>query len=126
MTRAELEQFILDNYGVKLDFPWVGFPEYGVFRHGGNRKWFALVMEITRDKLGLKDAEKINVVNFKCDPVLNGSLRNLPGIFPAYHMNKENWITVALDGSASDDVIKMLLEMSYNDTMPRPRGKKRA
>ena len=62
------------------------------------------------------------MVNFKCDPILIGSLRGQTGFFPAYHMNKANWITVALDGSVPDEQIKMLLGMSYDATAPNVKG----
>ena len=61
----------------------------------------------------------LEIVNLKCDPVLVGSLRSEPGFFPAYHMNKENWISVALDGSVPDSKIKMLLDLSYDATNRR-------
>ena len=49
-----------------------------------------------------------------------------PGIYPAYHMNKDHWITAALDGSAVDDTILMLLDLSFGLTAPRMRRGKRA
>ncbi len=116
MNRTELKQFIMENYNAKADYPWLKYPNYEVFRHSSNQKWFALIMDVPKDKLGLHGSEPLNVVNFKCDPILVGSLRGEAGIFPAYHMNKEQWITVALDGSVSDEQIKMLLDMSYEAT----------
>lgn len=94
-----------------------------MFRHANNRKWFALMMEVPRDKLGLAGAEKLDIVNFKCDPILIASLRGEPGIFPAYHMNKSSWITAALDGSVSTETIELLLDVSYELTMPKTRRK---
>lgn len=41
-----------------------------------------------------------------------------------YHMNKENWITAALDGSAPEDKLRLVLDMSYNATAPKLRKKK--
>lgn len=124
MERAELEQFIQDNYGVEPDYPWRKSPNFAVFRHSSNQKWFALVMEVPRDKLGLQGAGTLAVVNLKCDPILIGSLREEPGFFPAYHMSKDNWVTAALDGSAPDDKLRMLLDMSYNATAPRYKARK--
>ena len=46
------------------------------------------------------------------------------GFFPAYHMRKDSWITVALDGSVADYKIKMLLDVSYQATAPKVRKKK--
>ena len=99
MNREELEAYIQNHYATLPDYPWADTPRAAVFRHAGNRKWFALVMEVPRDKLGLAGTEKLDIVNVKCDPILIASLRGEPGIFPAYHMNKTSWITAALEGS---------------------------
>ena len=124
MKRDELETLISETYNAEADYPWLKYPNYEVFRHSNKQKWFALIMDVPKDKLGLHGSEPLDVVNFKCDPILIGSLRSEAGIFPAYHMNKEQWITVALDGSVSDDKIKMLLDMSYEATAPKARKKK--
>ena len=67
------------------------------------------------------DCGTIPIVNLKHDPVMSGSLRTEPGIFPAYHMNKESWISVALDGSVPDDKLRMLLDISFELTKPKIR-----
>ena len=124
MERREIEQYIFDTYSVEPDYPWMDTPESAVFRHAGNRKWFALVTAVSKSKLGLQEQAPLDIVNLKCDPILIGSLRMERGFFPAYHMNKDKWITAALDGSAPDDTIKMLLEMSYQATAPKHRRRK--
>mgnify|MGYP004446506347 FL=1 len=123
MTRAELTQYIFDTYSVEPDYPFSDDNVSAVFRHPGNRKWFALVMNIPAQKLGLPTDARIDIVNMKCDPLLIGSFRGLPGLFPAYHMNRENWITAALDGSAEDEIIKTLLDLSYHATASKIRSK---
>ena len=124
MTRDELTRYIFDTYSVEPDYPFPGDNTSAVFRHAGNRKWFALVMNIPAQKLGLPSKNRIDIVNMKCDSVLIGSFRGLPGLFPAYHMNKESWITAALDGSAPDETVKTLLDMSYQATLPKVRKKR--
>ena len=121
MNREELESYILNHYSTEADYPWADTPRAAVFRHVANRKWFALVMEVPRDKLGLAGTKKLDIVNFKCDPILISSLRGETGIFPAYHMNKASWITVALDGSVSAETIELLLDVSYELTKPKIR-----
>ena len=123
MNREELEAYILNHYSTEADYPWADTPRAAVFRHVANRKWFALVMEVPRDKLGLPGTEKFDIVNFKCDPILIASLRGETGIFPAYHMNKASWITVALDGSVQAKTIELLLDVSYELTKPKIRRK---
>ena len=54
------------------------------------------------------------VLNVKCDPILIGSLRREPGFLPAYHMSKDSWISILLDGTVPDDRIMPLLSMSYD------------
>lgn len=124
MNRDDLEQFINENYNAESNYPWLKYPNYEVFRHSNNRKWFALIMDIPKNKLGVPGTDIIDVVNFKCDPLLIGSLLKEAGFFPAYHMNKESWITVALDKSVNDDTIKMLLGMSYDATALKTHKKK--
>lgn len=124
MNREEFENYITETYGIKKDCPWMKYPEYAVFRHASNQKWFALVMDLPKDRLSLQEDGFLSVVNFKCDPTFITSLLCEPGFYPAYHMNKEKWITVALDGSVSGDKIKLLLDMSYEMTESKMQKKK--
>ncbi len=121
MKREELKSFILENYLAATDRPWQKYPNFEVFRHPVSGKWFALIMDVSRSRLGLSGFGTLDVVNLKCDPVLVASFQGESGIFPAYHMNKENWLTVALDGSAPDDTLRALLDMSYTLTRPKRR-----
>lgn len=116
MNKTELQKYIAEAYSTAPDFPWESTPDAAVYRHENNRKWFALLMTIPKSRLGIRSGGMIDIVNLKCDPLLVGSLRSEPGIFPAYHMNKDKWISVALDGSADDEQIKMLLDMSFDLT----------
>ena len=123
MNRLELKQYIAETYGIEPDCPWSKNPNFEVYRHSNNKKWFALIMDIPRNRIGLRGTDIIDVVNLKCGPLLLGSVRTESGIFPAYHMNKENWVTAALDGSASDEIIKMLLDVSYELTAAKIKHK---
>ena len=116
MNKTELQKYIAEAYSTAPDFPWESTPDAAVYRHENNRKWFALMMTIPKARLGIRSDGMIDIVNLKCDPLLVGSLRSEPGIFPAYHMNKDKWLSVALDGSADDEQIKMLLDMSFELT----------
>ena len=117
LKRIELEEYIKSNYNADVDYPWKKYPDYTVFRHSNNKKWFALIMSVKKSKLGLQGNDLLNIVNFKCDPIMIGSLLTNSGFFPAYHMNKTNWITVALDDSILDETMKMLLQISYDKTI---------
>lgn len=116
LNRKNLDKYITETYGATAEFPWVSAPSFAVYRHSSNNKWFAVVMDIPRSKLGLAEEGNISVVNLKCDPLLIGSLVKDDGIYPAYHMNKSYWISVSLDGSADDEKIKWLLNLSFDLT----------
>ncbi len=123
MNREALDKHISDTYGIKAEFPWVSAPTYAVYRHSSNNKWFAVIMEIPKIKIGLSEEGNINVVNFKCDPLLSGSLILEKGIYPAYHMSKTHWITVCLDGSVEEENVKFLLNLSFELTDKKTRKK---
>ncbi|MCR5652533.1 MAG: MmcQ/YjbR family DNA-binding protein [Ruminococcus sp.] len=116
MNNREFHKYIDEVYNTEPDFPWESNPAFAVYRHRSNKKWFALVMEIPKSKLGLREDGKIDIVNLKCEPSLIGSLRLEKGFFPAYHMSKEKWISVALDGSVDDEQLIFLLDMSFELT----------
>lgn len=104
------------RYGTQPEYPWKKSPDHAVLRHGDNKKWYALFMKVEKAKLGLGGDECVDVVNLKCDPVLAGSLRASGTVLPAYHMNKEKWISVLLDGSVEEEQILSLLDLSYELT----------
>ena len=114
MERIKLFAWVKGMYGTETDYPWNDWN--AVLRHAENKKWYALIMEVPAQKLGLDENRIIDILNVKCDPLLIGSLRSKSGYFPAYHMNKEKWLSIALDGSVQEDEIKDLLDMSYKLT----------
>lgn len=127
MNREETEAFIHENFaGIVQDYPWEDTPEYTVFRHADNRKWFALLMTLNRSTLGRQNPDKlssdansaklINTINLKCDPDLLEEVITHPGILPAYHMNKRHWITVLLDGTCETPELQNLIALSYRLT----------
>ena len=106
------------------DSPWEDSPDAAVFRHANNRRWFALVMRVKRDRLGLSGQGEIDIVNLKCDQLMLGSMLMEPGFFPAYHMSKTHWISAVLDGSAEEEKIRLLLDLSFEMTERRGRRHK--
>lgn len=112
---------IYDNYNVKADYPFEEDFVTGVFRHEGNRKWFAIAMNIEYKRIIPEREGSVDVANLKCAPEVIESIAGIePGVFRAYHMNKTHWLTVALDGSCEDGMIEWLVGISYDLT----RGKK--
>ncbi len=116
MNRRDFEIFITKTYKIDSENPWIKYPSFSVFRHKDNKKWFAVIMTIDKRKLPVDKDGQIDIVNLKCDAEIIWLMRQKEGVFPAYHMNKEHWLSVCLDGSVSDDDLKFLLSLSYDIT----------
>lgn len=113
MNRDMIFEYVKGQYGTIPDYPWND--ENAVLRHK-NKKWYGVVLTVGEDKLGLQGDKRIDVLNVKCDPILVGSLRTQEGFHPAYHMNKDKWISIRLDGSVPEDEVKNLINLSYKLT----------
>ena len=101
MNAAELRDHCLSFPGAEETFPFGA--ETSVFKVVG--KMFAL------SQLG---AESLRV-SLKCEPQLAESLRSTyAAVLPGYHLNKRHWNTVVIDGSLSEQVVKDLIEDSYD------------
>lgn len=116
MNRDELESYLIDAYGALPEHLWARYPSYAVYRHQSNRKWFCVVMTVSKSTLGLGSKDAIDIVNLKCGRGMADLLWQEDGIFPAYHMNKWHWVSVALDGSVQDEMIKELVSSSFELT----------
>jgi predicted DNA-binding protein (MmcQ/YjbR family) len=56
-------KYIKDKYKASPEYLWRRYPGYAVFRHEDNSKWFAVVMDVTRDKVGLNGEERIDILD---------------------------------------------------------------
>ena len=83
-------------------------------------------MEVDRDKLGLSGSDSVSVINLKIDDVFfRDVIIKEAGIMPAYHMNKQHWITVLLDGTVHSSEVEKLIDVSFNATASKRRKKVR-
>ena len=123
MDRKEFETYISETYNADGEHPWAPESSHTVFRHGNNRKWFAIIMEIPKKRLGINEDGMINIVNLKCDPMMIGSFILEEGIYPAWHRNKTHWLSVALDGRADEERLKFLLDLSFDLTAKKIKKK---
>ena len=114
MDRQTLMEYALERFGTEPEYLWKKYPRYFVLRRPDNGKWFALAMDVPRERLGLEGCGSIDIVDVKCGPILLGSYLGRTGFLSAYHMSKTNWVSVLLDGSAADGDIAALLDISYD------------
>ena len=108
----QLKKYCLSKKGVSEDFPFDD--ETLVFKVGS--KMFALT--------NIKEKEL--KINLKCDPMMAQDLRQeYEAIKPGYHMNKTHWNTVEIDGTINDNIIEMLIDISYDLVFKGLRKKER-
>ena len=115
MTKQAFLEYCQNTYATLPDYPFDEDFQTAVLRHNDNRKWFALVMRISRQKLGLDRDEMVDVVNLKLPTEMFGSFGASDGVYPAYHMSKLHWISVILS-DAPDDVVRFLVNASFEAT----------
>lgn len=111
--RQEILEYVSGQYGTKPEYPWMDSPNFAVLRHSDNNKWYGLIMDVAKDRLGLPGNDIVDIVNVKCDPAMIGSLRTQEGFLPAYHMNKGHWISILLDGTVEKERIFPLIDRSF-------------
>ena len=115
MTKESFLEYCLNTYGTSPDYPFDEVFETAVLRHVDNRKWYAIVMRVSRCKFGSDSDDVIDVVNLKLPTEMFGSFGAADGVYPAYHMNKLHWISVLLP-DASDDMVQFLVNVSFEAT----------
>ena len=115
MNREEIFEYVKKQYNTSPEYLWDKYPLYAVLKHNDN-KWYGIIMNVPKEKIGFVWKEEVDVLDVKCSPEMIGGLRKENGFLPAYHMNKENWITILLDGSVNEERIKQLIEFSYELT----------
>lgn len=112
--KQQVIDYIKDKYSELPDYPFDEDNMTAVFRNPKNDKWFGIIMcSLPLSKIGGNGDQKVDVINLKCEPMLQFALLDGKNIFKAYHMNKEHWITVLLDGSMDVQKVFELIDMSY-------------
>ena len=113
MKREEIYEYVKKQYGTVPEYLWKESPESAVLRHK-NGKWYAVLMQVEKSRLGLEGDTKVDILDVKCDADMVGLLTQTYGFLLGYHMNKKYWITMLLDGTVSEAKILDFLDMSYD------------
>lgn len=122
--KEKLFEYARERYGSEPEYLWKRYPEFAVLRCSANKKWYAIAMGVDGKSLGLEKGVKYEIVNVKCSPLMTGSLLAMKGILPAYHMQKEQWVSVLLDGTVDEEQLFGLLDMSYELASQSGSGKR--
>lgn len=105
--RKEVIEYCAAFPNIYEDYPFHD-PNWCVMRHKKNRKVFAWIFE--------KDG--YIWVNVKCDPQWRQFWRETyASVVPAYHLNKEHWNSLILDGTIPQEDICRMIQESYDLTL---------
>lgn len=113
MLHAEsIREFCIEKENVTEGFP---FGE-GTLVFKVNDKMFCLM---SLDESPLR-------INLKCDPEIAIELREeYEAVLPGYHMNKQYWNTIVIDGTIADKQIKEFINWSYDLIIAKPAARKK-
>ncbi|MFV0466917.1 MAG: MmcQ/YjbR family DNA-binding protein [Lachnospiraceae bacterium] len=108
-TREEVVTVCSELQGTYEDMPFRD-PNWTVIRHKANKKVFAWIYE-----------KEGNIwINVKCDPEWRDFWRSTyKSVIPGYHLNKEHWNSIILDGTVPEKDILRMIEESYALTKPK-------
>jgi predicted DNA-binding protein (MmcQ/YjbR family) len=97
---ATFQKYCLTKKGVTEEFPF------------DNN---TLVYKVLGKMFAFTHVDEFEGINLKCEPEIGAQLREEhAGVQPGYHMNKKHWITVQMDGSIGDKLVKSWIDASYN------------
>ena len=99
MNIETYRSYCLAKKGVTEEFPF------------GNE---TIVFKVMGKMFTLADVTEFTGINLKVDPEQGIELREkYASVQPGYHMNKKHWITVLMDDSIPDKLIKQWIDHSY-------------
>ena len=110
----EIIEYVNNKYDDELEFLWEKYDNNAIWRNKLNRKWYAVILTITEEKLKIESKKEIEIIDLMyqkdkiCDVIDNIK------IYPGYHMNKKSWLTIKLDNSMRTDEIIKFIDNSYS------------
>ena len=122
ISRERIFRYVKKKYGVEPDYPLPIAPTFPVLRHPDNRKWSALIMDVTKEKLGMQGTDRVDIINVKLsDPLLVDLLVHQEGYFRGYHIRGGSWVSILLDGTVPFKDVCQMIDKSFLATASRQK-----
>ena len=138
-SAKKIISYVKEKYLDELEFLWDDY-DGAVFRNKDNKKWYGVIMKVREksfvtstlkrmkidgaisnypllNKKEFSDDDYIELIDLHINKEKSKELIDYQNIFPGFHMNKENWITIILDKNAKLKVIYKLIDDSYQMTV---------
>lgn len=106
-------QFVRKTYGDELEYLWQKFPDNAVWRRKDNNKWYGIILTVNGRKIGLATDEIAEILDLRMTPQDAETILAQKNHYPGWHMNKQSWYTVVLDGSICDEELQEKIAESY-------------
>lgn len=100
-------------YHDQLEFLWAKLPDCAIVRRRDTAKWYAAILTVAKEKIGLPGKGKIEVIDLRESPEQVEKLVDGKRFFPGYHMNKRHWYTIVLDGTVPDEELCRHIDDSF-------------
>ena len=107
---------ITTQYTSDPEHLWAKYPEYTVFRNARTKKWFALIMNVPANRIGMRGDDSVYIIDLHIPPAFVSTILPDNMFMPGYHMNKKTWTTIVLDDRLSDEKIIPLINASFTST----------
>ncbi|MDE5728844.1 MAG: MmcQ/YjbR family DNA-binding protein [Clostridia bacterium] len=104
--------YVREKYGGEPEFLWKD-GRNAVWRRKDNKKWYGVLMTLSKRKLGLDGDEVVSVIDLRIDPEILNAIADGKKYFRGYHMNKKSWFTMCLDGSVPVEEICGWIDKSF-------------
>lgn len=105
--------YVRETYNDELEFLWDNFPNNAIWRRKDSKKWYALLLTLSKRKIGIDSDDTVELINLHMLPETIISVVDNKKYFPGYHMNKKHWCSICLDGSVPLEEIYKLIDESY-------------
>ncbi len=106
-------KYIQKKYDSQLEFLWQKFPDNAIWRRSDNGKWYGALLTVSAKKLNINSDETVEIIDLRMNPADKEILLDGKNFLEGYHMNKNSWFTVILDGRVPDDNLQKLIDNSF-------------
>lgn len=115
----EIIKYVKEKYNDDLEFLWKKFPGNAIWRNKTNNKWYGALLVISERKLEIESDKIVEIIDLRYPKDKIKQVIDNDKIFPGYHMNKESWITIRLNGDMSTKKIFELIDNSYKISLEK-------
>lgn len=115
-------RYIRDKYGAQAEYLWEKFPNNAIFREEKTQKWYAALLTVEKRKIGIDENGTVEIIDLKETPENIAALVDGKAYLAGYHMNKNHWYTICLDGSVPIEEIYERIDISFSALQKKKRN----